>query len=495
MIYKHDPSSIQGFLEDTSNLKNGHTPGVFFPETVEELSGLLKESEGGKRRFTIAGNGTGTTGGRIPFGEYVISMQRLNRIGELQVTGEGKACMSVEGGAMLDDIQKKAEASGWFYPPDPTEKLCFIGSTIANNSSGARSFKYGSTRAHISRIVVVLAGGDTLGLSRGECMADENSIFRITLLNGRRVEFERPHYTMPATSKHNAGYFSKEGMDLVDLFIGSEGTLGVIAEADLMLTPLPQAIISCLVYFGEMDDLFGFVERLKNPESAIAPRAIEFFDSNALTFLRRNYPEVPEQTAGAIFIELETTMESEERDLELLFAEMESCNAMTGESWIALDREEQMRMREFRHALPLIVNDWLSRQEESKISTDMAVPEPAFRELFDFYRSSCQLHGFVYIIFGHIGDCHLHLNILPRSRDEFLLAKQLYRKLVEKALSLGGTLSAEHGIGKLKAEYLAGMYHESGIREMARVKRALDPSVMLNRGNIIPPEYLETEHN
>ena len=295
---------------------------------------------------------------------------------------------------------------------------------------------------------------------------------------------------MPETSKHNAGYFSEEGMDLIDLFIGSEGTLGVIAEADLMLIPLPMAIISCLVYFRNIDDLFRFIRLLKDPQNPVTPRAIEFFDQHSLEFLASKYPEVPSRSCGAVFFEHETTPETEENDLDALFEQMESCNAMTDESWMALDRDEQTRLREFRHALPLIVNDWLSRQQESKISTDMAVPEGTFRELFDFYRTSCEEQGFIYIIFGHIGNAHVHLNILPRNREEFLKAKSLYREFIAKVLSLGGTLSAEHGIGKLKAEYLVEMYHEHGIQEMVRIKKSLDHSLILNIGNLIPVAYL-----
>jgi D-lactate dehydrogenase (cytochrome) len=495
MIYKHDQASIQGFLEDTSNLKTGHTPGVFFPETVDELSVLLQGAAKEHRRFTIAGNGTGTTGGRIPLGDYVISMQKLDRVGEPVPLSDEAAIMTVQAGALLENIQKKAEQSGWFYPPDPTEKLCFIGSTIANNSSGSRTYKYGPTRNHIARILIVLPQGDLLDLSRGSCMADENGMFHLTLPLAGELSFRRPDYRMPDTSKHNAGYYSAAGMDLIDLFIGSEGTLGVIAEADLKLIALPSSIISCLIHFSEIDDLFRFVDLIKDPANGVAARSIELFDKNSLGFLARKYPELPEKSEGAIFIEVETTPETEEQVLDGLFSQMESCNAMTDHSWVALDREEQARIREFRHALPLQVNDWLSRQHESKISTDMAVPGERFRELYDFYRSSCEQQGFVYIIFGHIGNAHVHLNILPRNREEFVRAKALYREFVGKALALGGTLSAEHGIGKLKAEYLVGLYHEEGLQEMVRVKRCLDPFLSLNIGNIIPAAYLEKEHN
>ena len=495
MIYTTDQASLQGFLEDTSNLKTGHTPGVFFPETIAELADLLQGATKEKRRFTISGNGTGTTGGRIPLGDYVISTEKLEHIGEPIKLSEKKACITVQAGALLGNVQKKVEQQGWFYAPDPTEKLCFIGSTIANNSSGARTFKYGPTRNYVSRILVVLPQGDLLDLERGRCMADDDGIFKLTLPIAGELAFERPNYAMPATSKHNAGYFSAPKMDLVDLFIGSEGTLGVIVEADLMLIPLPEAIISCLIYFTKLDDLFSFIEQLKGAENAGATRAIEFFDKHALAVLAEQYPDIPTPNEGALFIEQETTAEREEADLETLFGLMESCNAMSDESWVALDREEQARMREFRHALPLLVSEKLRKERESKISTDMAVPKGKIRELFDFYRNSCEQGGFIYIIFGHIGNEHLHLNILPRNHEEFVQAKRLYRDFVGKALALGGTLSAEHGIGKLKSEYLVEMYGESGVREMARIKQQLDPFLRLNIGNIIPAAYLNHEQH
>ncbi|KZK73903.1 MAG: FAD-linked oxidase [Pelodictyon luteolum] len=494
MIHKQDPASIQSYLEDTSNLKTGHTEGVYIPETPEEISALLRDAAALGRRYTISGNGTGTTGGRIPLGGYIISMEKLNAIGEPRQTEPGKALMRVQAGAMLEDVQKKAEAAGWFYPPDPTEKLCFIGSTIANNSSGARSFKYGATRRHIERITVILPEGDMLSLRRGEHCANDQGIFRLERPFRRSIEFHRPTYRMPETTKHNAGYYTRERMDVVDLFIGSEGTLGVIVEADLILIPLPEKIISAILYFTEMEGLMRFTETLRATERSQRPRALELFEEHALGFLRQQYPDTPEHTAGAIFLEQETTAEDEEQDLEALFTLVEEHSGMADESWIALDREEQDRMREFRHSLPLLVNEWLSRQEESKVSTDMAVPVPRFRELFDFYRTSCEQQGFVYIIFGHIGDGHVHLNILPRSHMEFLKAKALYLEFIAKVLELGGTLSAEHGIGKLKSGYLAAMYGEEGLREMAALKRTLDPFLILNIGNIIPVEYLENRN-
>lgn len=489
MIYKDDPALIRSFLEDTSNIKTGHTPGVYFPESIEDVSELLRENAGTGKRFVISGNGTGTTGGRIPFGDLVIAMEKLDRIdAPLQRNGD-QAVMTVKAGVLLEDVQKKAESSGWLYPPDPTEKLCFIGSTIANNSSGARTYKYGPTRDHIARITVVLAGGDVLDIPRGKYRAGKDGMFRIDLALTGRLEFNVPGYTLPLTSKHNAGYYSSDGMDLIDLFIGSEGTLGVIVEADLLLVPAPEKTISCLVYFPSLDDLFDFVQKAKRKTGGVDPGALEFFDPNSLDFIRRVYTEVPEETAGAVYFEQETTMDKEDEQLEAWFELMESSNALTEESWVALDADEQRAMKAFRHELPAQVNEWIGTQPESKISTDMAVPDDAFAELYHFYRSTCEKHGFRYIIFGHIGNSHVHLNILPSSHDEFKTAKALYRDFVKKAVDLGGTLSAEHGIGKLKAGYLVSMFGDEGIREMARIKKAFDPNLVLNIGNLIPEHY------
>lgn len=492
MIYKDDPELIRRFLEDTSNIRTGHTPGVYFPETADDIAAILRENSGSGKRFVIAGNGTGTTGGRIPFGDTVIAMEKLDRIGEPRPLDSRHAVMTAEGGALLEDVQKKAGNSGWLYPPDPTEKLCFIGSTIANNSSGARTYKYGPTRSHIERVKVVLASGDILDIPRGKYPAGENGMFRLDLPLAGRLEFSIPDYHLPRTSKHNAGYYTAGGMDLIDLFIGSEGTLGIVTEADLKLVPAPENIISCLVYFPTPDDLFGFVEKAKKNNFGVSPGAIEFFDPNALSFIRKVYPEIPADTAGAIYIEQETTKEKEDEALEQWFNLMESSNTLTEDSWVALDAEEQRAMKEFRHELPVQVNEWLAAQKESKISTDMAVPDESFAALYSYYRETCEKHGFHYIIFGHIGNAHVHLNILPSNHDEFLTAKKLYVDFVDKAVELGGTLSAEHGIGKLKAGYLVRMLGEKGMQELARIKKVFDPELLLNIGNMIPEQYYHT---
>lgn len=491
MIFSNDPEAIKSFLEDTSNIRNGATDGVFFPETIAETATLLRNATANGHRFTIAGNGTGTTGGRIPMGGMVISMQKLDHCSDIVEHAPGRASITVQAGVRLETVQQTAEKSGWLYPPDPTEKLCFIGSTIANNSSGARTYRYGATRNHVQRIVIVLPQGDILDLKRGTIMADAAGMFHLNLPIAGELHFARPDYTMPATSKHNAGYHTAPGMDLIDLFIGSEGTLGIIVEAELSLIPLPESIIATLIHFRTVDALFECINALRHHQTPLTTRAIEFFDRNALDFLKHKHPDIPAESQGALFIELETTAERQDQEIDTLLELMETTNAMTEEAWLALDRTGLDRMRDFRHDLPVIVSEWLSKQQESKISADMAVPANRFRELFDHYRTACEAHNFIYIIFGHIGNDHVHLNILPKNHQEFIEAKQLYRHFVSKAIELGGTLSAEHGIGKLKSEYLSAMYSDQEIGEMVRVKKILDPFLVLNVGNLIAERYFQ----
>ena len=491
MICKSEQAAITGFLEDTSNLKNGWTPGVFFPETPEEVASLLASAAAEGRRYTIAGNGTGTTGARIPFGDYVIAMQKLDRIGEIEPMGDGRALLCVQPGALLQEVQAKAAEEGWFYPPDPTEKTCFIGSTISNNSTGSRSLRYGPTRNHVQALKVALPQGDLIEIERGQYIADAEGRFSLDLPIAGQVSFQRPDYAMPLTSKNNAGYWSTPEMDLIDLFIGSEGTLGVILEATLVLRPAPERVIACLAWFRSEDELLDFVRQAHAGSGGVSPRALELFDRRALEFLRQSYPEIATDMAGAIYFEEETTADAEDACLEAWLALMERCGSPVEKSWAALDSEGLQKLRDFRHKLPVLVNEWLSRQSESKVSTDMALPDERFAELFRLYRDACDREVFTYIIFGHIGNAHLHLNILPRNREEFDRAKALYRHLVSEVLAKGGTLSAEHGIGKLKSEYLVQMYGREGIMEMVRVKKALDPYLVLNIGNMIPKEYFE----
>ncbi len=170
---------------------------------------------------------------------------------------------------------------------------------------------------------------------------------------------------------------------------------------------------------------------------------------------------------------------------------LERHNAMADESWFATNEADQAGLREFRHALPVLMNEWFARHNQRKVSTDMAVPDEAFAGMLRFYQDSLRGGNLRYTIFGHIGDNHVHVNILPRDDDEAKKAHEIYLTFIRRAVDIGGTISAEHGIGKLKREYLRVLYGEEHLREMAALKHAFDPAGILGRGNIFADEYLQ----
>jgi len=504
MLTKSEQDAIQSFLDDASNLAGGRAARVILPESSEEAAEALARASAERTPVTIAGAGTGVVGGRVPFGGVVLSTERLNRVGEFVREGSGGHA-TVGAGVVLADFQREARARGLLYPPDPTESSCYVGGTVATNASGARTFKYGPTRKYVRRLKIALATGDVIDLRRGEIRADEDGRLRVPLGGGRSIDARLPSFEMPSTRKHAAGYYVERGMDLVDLFVGSEGTLGVVTEVEVSLLPQPEGVLAGVVFFKDEESLLAFVrdarERsLRTRESArdtvesvasgLDARALEYFDSESLSFLRERYPLVPARAAGAVFFEQETNEETEESLMSQWLELVEGHGALADESWFGTNEHDRAEMRAFRHALPVMVNEWLSRHGQRKVSTDMAVPDAAFPEMLRFYKETLRASRLSYVIFGHIGDNHVHVNILPRDDIEQLAARETYARFVERAVSLGGTISAEHGVGKIKREYLRALYGERHLREMAELKRAFDPACVLGRGNIFAEELL-----
>lgn len=466
MQTKSDPDEIQSYLADASFIRDGHADRVVLPETIEEVSEVLASANRDRTPVTVSGAGTGTVGGRVPFGGIVLATDRLNRIKSIE-NFRGVA----EAGVILSDFQRAVDQKGLLYPPDPTERGAFLGGTVATNASGARTFKYGPTRNYIERLKVVLASGEVLDLPRGYKFS----------------KIPVPGYRRAATRKNAAGYFVTPDMDALDLFIGSEGTLGVICEIEARLVPKPQGLLSGVVFFANEADVLAFVAEAKS--GAVDARALEFFDNESLNFLRQKYPEVPGAAVAAIFFEQETTDQTEESILNTWLVLLDKHHAFV-DSWFATNEPDQARLREFRHQLPVLMNEWFAHYRQRKVSTDMAVPDAAFPGLFDLYKQTLASSGLRYTIFGHIGDNHVHVNILPRDEDEGARARELYVQFLKYAASVGGTLSAEHGVGKLKRDYLRLFYNDDQLREMAALKKTFDPHGILGRGNIFAEDFL-----
>ena len=547
MIVKTEADEIQSFTADASNMAGGYAARVVFPESAEEVAGVLAAASRGRTPVTVAGAGTGVVGGRIPFGGTVLSTHKLNRIVEVvkdegrgaesrdakqsaahegggdafALAGDGlRACgrATAQAGVVLSEFQREVEARQLFYPPDPTERSCFLGATVATNSSGARTFKYGPTRRYVRRLKIALATGDLIDLRRGEIFADRDGILRLPLGGWRMIEARLPSYRMPRTRKHAAGYYVAPGMDAVDLFVGSEGTLGVVTEVEVALLPKPAGVLSGVVFFDEEENLLPFVreararslrtraenQRTERPKphgdaeprsrgdegGGIDARALEYFDAESLRLLRPHYRLIPERASGAVFFEQETTSDTEDGLMSAWLSLVERHGALADDSWFAADERDRARVREFRHKLPVLVNEWLARHGQRKVSTDMAVPDEHFAAMLSFYRDTLRAAGLQYVIFGHAGDNHVHVNVMPRDSSEAAAAREIYARFVRRAVALGGTISAEHGVGKLKRDYLRELYGEEHLRQMAALKRAFDPTCVLGRGNMFDEELL-----
>jgi D-lactate dehydrogenase (cytochrome) len=529
MLIKSQPDEIQSYLSDSSYMEPGQADRLVFPETDQEVADILRTATRDKTPVTVSGAGTGTVGGRIPLTGIVLATDKLDQIKSIVHDKNGGGTAIAEAGVRLADLQRFVDSEQMFYPPDPTERSCFLGGTVATNASGARTFKYGPTRKYVQRLKIALATGDIINLRRGDLHADAAGQIKIPLSSGKSIEVHLPTYRMPHTRKHAAGYYVAPEMDLLDLFIGSEGTLGVVVEIEVALLPKPEALLSGVVFFSSEDDLLAFVQTarsrsLTNRElrgsgpklgslidkalvvtdrqgrqlssatevslTHLDARALEYFDCESLNFLRQKYETIPGEAVGAVFFEQETTAATDDSLMNEWLGLLEQNHALVDKSWFAIGESDQTKLREFRHALPVLMNEWFARHNQRKVSTDMSVPDAEFAGMLHFYQDRLRPSGLRYTVFGHIGDNHVHVNILPRNDEEATNAREIYLQFLKRAAAVGGTLSAEHGIGKLKRDYLRLFYSDNNLREMAALKRAFDPVGILGRGNIFSEDYL-----
>ncbi|MCW8849052.1 MAG: FAD-binding oxidoreductase, partial [Melioribacteraceae bacterium] len=455
MIIKSEKTDFESYLQDAANIM-GHCEKVYLVENEDEISEILRECNKTKTQVTISGARTGLAGGSVPDEGVLISIEKMNKIISID---EKLKIAFVQPGVRLGDFQNEIQKFNLFYPPDPTETNCSIGGNVSTNASGARSFKYGSTREFVYSLKVVLPTGTKISLKRGEYFISENET-NFTI-NGNSIIFSPPNYSMPPV-KHAAGYFNKPNMDLIDLFIGSEGTLGVITEIGLKLISLPASILSMIIFFDNEENLFSFVNSVKRKSrqenEILKLREIEFFDKYSLKELKSDFPNIIDNAEGAVWIEQEYS----EKDEEALFSEIDALvlkyKGDAENLWFAVNEKERAELKNFRHKLPLRVNDIISGRGLIKVGTDTSVPDETFAEFYSYCINLFESNNIDYVAYGHIGNSHLHFNMLPKTREELKFCRELYAQICTKSLDFGGTISAEHGIGKLKTKYLLEMF-------------------------------------
>lgn len=495
MIIKTNKDEFLDYLHDAANIR-GDSEQLYIPETGTELSQLIRKLYADKTAFTISAKRTGLVGSAVPQGSVLISTEKLNRIKKIDIA---EKTISVEAGVLVADIQTALFAEGFFYAPDPTEENSSIGGNIATNASGAKSFKYGATRNHVLELEIILPDGEELHLKRGMCVAAGYKL-RLTTSSGQNRNVILPEYPLPYV-KNTAGYYVKKNMDAIDLFIGSEGTLGVITAAKLKIIPIAYHNFSAVLFFPKEEDGLEFIKkavektavsRENNDPRGINPRAIEYFDSNALKYASGDYPNIPSGSGCAVWIEQELSAEDEDILLSEWYSLFLKFKVDVDKIWVATDRTEEKKIAAFRHSLPARVNEYIAKNNFRKIGTDVAVETKDFRKFYFEIKEMTRQTGLDFVTYGHFGDSHIHLNMLPKNEREFEVARANYDAICRLAIKYNGTVSAEHGIGKTKRHLLLGMFGLPNLKKMALLKMSFDPHLLLNPGNIIPPEIFES---
>lgn len=424
------------------------------PESIDDVKELVRKAASDRIPITCAGGQTSTTGASITDKGILLSLRSLDRI---SAPDEKARTIRVEPGALVGEIKRTAAAAGLLFAPDPTsEEESTIGGAIACNASGARTFKYGATRRHVRALKVVMASGE--------------------LTEFRRSDLE----------KNTVGYAFAH--DPIDWFIGSEGTLGIIVEAELSLLPLPHHVVGLAVLFRTEHEALNFVIATRE-SSTLSARCIEYFDERSIEIARSTASAgtIPPGANTMVYVEeeigddLDSALTRWMELIETVAADLEP---------LVFDGEARLReARRMRHSIPATMNERGSRYRDSggrKVSTDWAVPYRKLPESILAARSLVKQLGIEQpIIYGHAGNGHPHQNFIARDEEELASIEKAVEETLKRVLALGGTVAAEHGIGKIKRKWLPLQMNALQISMMTAVKGDLDPLGILAPGNIL----------
>ena len=518
-----NPDRTSRYLEDAAHFPGGSATGVVRPASLGELSACIR---------TLApvlpiGAQSSLTGGATPRDEVVLSTERLL---QLEVVGDHVVAGA---GVTLQAIQDRLSPLGRWFPPVPTFLGATIGGAVATCAAGAATFKYGTVRSWVEALTVVLADGDVLELTRGETLASPEGVFHIETSSGERL-VTIPRIEMPDVPKQSAGYFAAPGMDLIDLFIGSEGTLGVIASATLRMSRRPDAVCRWLIPMTSERSAIALTDELRRASRdtwaggdpcGIDIAAIEHLDARSLALVREDGVDrrlklsLPFDASVVLLVEQElpTARVAENagrtslpRDIwgELASArELNAPDSPVVRFCRVLDRHSALDLAEvalptdaaraaafadLREAVPTAVNRRVALARQtidsriSKTAADMIVPFDRFADMMTTCRRLFADRHLDLAVWGHISDGNVHPNLIPASYDDVIAGREAILELGRAVIAMGGCPLAEHGVGRhpSKQALLHALYGSDGVEAMRRVKHALDPEARLAPGVI-----------
>jgi FAD/FMN-containing dehydrogenase len=429
--------------------------GVSRPTSAEEVAALLAEATSAGTPVTAAGGQTSTTAASITDRGIVLSLRAMQRIIDLDPV---RRTARVEPGVLVGELKRACAAHDLLLAPDPTsEEECTVGGAVACNASGARSLRYGATRPHVRALRVALADGSLVELRR------------------------------TALEKNTVGYALAH--DPVDWFVGSEGTLGVVVEVELGLLPLPEQVVGLAIPFAFEPDALRFVVAARESR-AVHPRCLEFFDTLALGIAREAEGSRDWAVGAEAFIYAEDVPPPGiDPALDEWLALAESHGALVDDVRVYEGETALREARRVRHAVPAHMNErGAARRTHGgrKVSTDWAVPYPHLALAIGRARALAdEAHVPQAVTYGHAGNGHPHQNFIARDGDELARIERVVEATLREVITLGGTVAAEHGIGKLKRKWLPLQMSPLQVRAMRAMKRELDPAGILAPGNVL----------
>jgi len=505
---QRDPDVLASFLEDAAHFPGGHADGVIAPSSEAEVAAALQAG----RAILPIGAQSSLTGGATPMGDVLLTSSRLNRIEAM-----GGDWVRVQAGVTLADLDAALAAAGKYYPPTPTFMGAFVGGIVATNAAGAATFKYGTTRDWVRALTIVLPNGDVLDLARsGDARGVRPAEFGI-VARDRTIHVPVPRYRMPHVPKCSAGYYAAPDMDLIDLFIGSEGTLGVVTEVTLRVVPFRPAHCLAFVPFADRRSALTLVRELR-AAADLPVSAIEHMDARCLELLREDGVDrqygvpipgdaaiallvtlelPPDMTAGRAYDEIGRARDAGAPDTPLVrFCRTLDRAGVLEDVQIAVpgDHARAAQLLAVRESVPAAVNARVGRAKHTidariaKTAADMIVPFDRFEDLLALYDEEFARRGLDAAVWGHISDGNVHPNVIPRSMADVESGKDAILAFGREVIRMGGSPLAEHGVGRnpVKQQLLRELYGEEGIEEMRRIKRAIDPEWKLAPGVLFP---------
>ena len=491
------PADVADLLRDESRMAAPAVASVAEPATLAELRQALRWHAEAGHRITVSGARTGVAGGAVPeAGTHLVSVARLRGIVDVNLEAQPPTVRALAGTTLRElHALLATKAPGWTVPLDPTEAGASLGGMVATNAAGSRAFRFGATRDWVEGLTVELASGRTLELRRGADTAEGDTL---TLVDGTTRVAHLPAIPKPHT-KNSIGYGFTPGGDVLDLFIGSEGTLGVVTEVTLRLAPSTEPRLAFLQCFATPAQAFALVEALR-ADHALRTTAIEFLDARSHELARETgKPEVERVLANAppkscsVFAEFGYDDDAGlEATIERVLAHVAAAGGDEAAGLAGIEDQVLRDIRVFRHAVPERINATIAQRRVQhptlhKIATDMAVEDKDLLWVYELYTTRLTEAGLDHAVFGHAGNNHFHVNILPKDDAELVRAKAIYAEFAQAIVARGGCVSAEHGIGRIKKHFLPVQYDAATLDTMRAAKRWLDPDWRLNPGVLVDP--------